>query len=249
MISFRHVYKTYAYGIHALKNISFEITQGEFVFLTGPSGAGKTTLFKLASGYDFPTNGQIQVAGFSVAEMTQRKIHLFRRRIGVVYQDFKLLRNQSVYDNVALPLRVRGEREGVLKRKVGAILEQVGLSHKWDIATECLSGGEQQRVAIARALVHQPSVLIADEPTGNLDPQLTEEVIDLFEMASAQGTTVLLATHDLALVARRNKRCLRIEEGMLCELPDSLDPASPNGNQDRLVNGASEIKRNVEVSL
>lgn len=217
MITLRHVYKTYGSGAHALSNVTFEIAAGEFVFLTGPSGAGKTTLFKLVSGFDIATSGSVNVAGFEVSEISPSKLHLFRRRIGVVYQDFRLLKNLSVFENIALPLRVRGDRNGLITRKVSAAIEQVGLSHKWDTLTEFLSGGEQQRVAIARALVHQPAVIIADEPTGNLDPDLTEEVIDLFELASAQGTTVLVATHDVALVERRRKRCLHLDMGVLHE--------------------------------
>lgn len=217
MIEFSHVYKTYPGAIHALKNIDLKIEKGEFVFLTGPSGAGKSTLFKMISGYDQVSSGKVSVAGFDLNKINENKVALFRRRIGVVFQDFKLLKDKTIFENVAMPLIIRGDRPAQIQRRVSDVLEQVGLAHKHDQYPEFCSGGEQQRAAIARAIVHQPEVLIADEPTGNLDPQLSEEIMDLFERVSAQGTTVFIATHDHPMVERRRKRVVQLRHGELIE--------------------------------
>lgn len=215
MIQFSHVYKTYPGPIHALKNIELNIEKGEFVFLTGPSGAGKTTLFKMLSAFDRATSGIVKVAGYDLGEITSADVPFFRRKIGVVFQDFKLLKDRTIFENVALPLLARGERPLQITRKVSDILEQVGLSHKSQQLPDFISGGEQQRTAIARALVTQPGVLIADEPTGNLDPGLSEEIMDLLERVCAQGTTVFVATHDHDMVKRRKKRTIQIQDGLI----------------------------------
>lgn len=214
MITFSHVYKTYAGPVHALRNVDLNVDRGEFLFLTGPSGAGKTTLFKMLSAFDRPTSGSVQVAGFDLNKITSSEVPYFRRRIGVVFQDFKLLKGRTIFENVALPLRVLGERFATTRR-VEEILDQVGLRFKLDQIVDQLSGGEQQRVAIARALVHKPELLIADEPTGNLDPDLSQEIIKLFERANAQGTTVVIASHDHELVKRMQKRVIRLKAGTL----------------------------------
>ncbi len=215
MIQFSHVYKTYPGPVHALKNIDLQVDKGEFVFLTGPSGAGKTTLFRMMSAFDKVTSGQLEIAGFDLKEISDKDIPFFRRRIGVVFQDFRLLKDKTLLENVVLPLLVRGDRPGISERKAMDILDQVGLSSKAHQMPEFVSGGEQQRTAIARALIHQPGVLIADEPTGNLDPKLSEEIMDLLERVCAQGTTVVVATHDQEMVKRRKKRTLQILDGIL----------------------------------
>ncbi len=215
MIEFSHVYKTYPGPVHALRNVDLKINQGEFVFLTGPSGAGKSTLFKVMSAFDVCTSGQIAVAGYNLNEMKAKELPYFRRQIGMVFQDFKLLSERTVAENVGLSLWVRNEKSSFIEKKVSEVLDQVSLSHRADHYPEMLSGGEQQRAAIARALIHQPSLLIADEPTGNLDPKMSEEIMDLLEHVCLQGTTIFVATHDHSMVERRKKKTLEIRDGIL----------------------------------
>ncbi len=213
MITFSHAYKAYPSGTVALRDISLKIERGEFVFLSGPSGAGKTTLFRLISAFDRATSGAVQVTGFSLADLSAKQVPHFRRRIGVIYQDFRLLKRRTNFENVALPLEIRGDSPTQIERRVREMLEQVGLGARLYDYPEAMSGGEQQRVAIARALVHQPAVLIADEPTGNLDPELSREIMGLLEKANAQGTTVFVATHDHDLINRRSHRRVKIAAG------------------------------------
>ncbi len=213
MISFSHAYKVYSNGYQGLRDVSFTIEKGEFAFLTGPSGAGKTTLFRLVSAYDRPSSGQVSVLGSEIASLKASEIPFFRRRIGVIYQDFRLLKDRTVYENVSLPLLVRGDRTSYIDRRVREVLDQVGLSFRMESFPSEISGGEQQRVAIARALVHHPGVLVADEPTGNLDSAMSEEIFDLLETVNAQGTTVFVATHDADLIRRKPFRNIKISEG------------------------------------
>ncbi len=217
MIEFKHVFKRYPTGLDALKGLSFEISKDEMVFLTGHSGAGKSTLLKLITLVERATRGVITVNGSDLMSLPRRKIPFHRRDIGVVYQDHKLLNDRTVFDNVALPLIVAGEPHRELSRRVRAALDKVGLLGKEKMYPLALSGGEQQRVGIARAVVNRPPILLADEPTGNLDPELSEEIMDLFYMFNQHNVTVLIATHDLQLLGRYGKRVLQLYEGQLID--------------------------------
>ncbi len=212
-----HVSKSYSAGSFALRDVSLEFRKGEFVFLTGPSGAGKTTLLRLLFAATQPSEGQIVVLGRNIARLGDSAIPSLRRRIGVVFQDFKLLARRTIEENVALALDVVGMPRRQTRARVFAILKQLGLQHRRYHHPLSLSGGEQQRVAIARALVNEPEILLADEPTGNLDPDLTVEIMDLIASAATRGTTVLVATHELDLVSRYGKRVLRLEAGRVVE--------------------------------
>jgi cell division transport system ATP-binding protein len=209
-----HVVKTYAGSTRpALDDVNLKIGKGEFCLLTGPSGAGKTTLLRLLFCAETATSGQVLVSGENVARLRRGAIPKLRRRIGVVFQDFKLLETYSVLDNVRLALEVQGHRPHVARERAEKILEQVGLWHKLDQPCAKLSGGEQQRVAIARALVTDPFILLADEPTGNLDPERSQDIMDLLLKANARGTTVLVATHDPGLIERYKRRTISLKDG------------------------------------
>jgi len=212
-----HVSKSYLAGSFALRDVSIELAKGEFVFLTGPSGAGKSSLLKLIFGAERPSEGQIVVLGRNIARLGESAVPPLRRRIGVVFQDFKLLPRRTVEDNVALALQVTGTPPRETRARVFAILKQLGLQHRRYHHPLSLSGGEQQRVAIARALVNEPEILLADEPTGNLDPELTVEIMDLIASAALRGTTVVVATHELEIVRRYGKRAVRLEDGRIVE--------------------------------
>ena len=212
-----HVSKSYSAGSFALRDVSLEVGRGEFVFLTGPSGAGKTTLLKLLLAVEQPSEGQIVVLGRNIVRLGEVAIPHLRRRIGVVFQDFKLLPARTVEENVGLALDVVGAPRRKARAKVFGVLKQLGLQHRRYHHPLSLSGGEQQRVAIARALVNEPDILLADEPTGNLDPDLTVEIMDLIASAATRGTTVLVATHELALVSRYGKRAVRLDAGRIVE--------------------------------
>ena len=215
MIQFSHIYKTYSGPVHALKDISLNIEKGELLFLKGPSGAGKSTLFRLLSAFERPTSGRLTVMDHDLTSIKDSEVPYFRRQIGVVYQDFKLLDNRTVFENVAIPLETRGDKRKNIEKRVCEVLDQVGLLHKKHNYPNHLSGGEQQRVSIARAIVHYPGLLIADEPTGNLDPELSEEIMALFDKVNTQGTTVFIATHNYEMIKKRSKRYLNLLEGRL----------------------------------
>ena len=215
MIQLFHVTKEYPGDGPALQDVTLEIVKGEFVFLTGPSGAGKSTLLKLIFCDEPATSGQLLIFGKNVAKIRPAAVPYVRRNIGVVFQDFKLLPQRTVAENVALPLEVRDLADREIKRRVKALLRSVGLEHRGDKFPPSLSGGEQQRVAVARALAADPALLLADEPTGNLDPDRTLEVMDLLHGANARGTTVVVATHDRSLLERYKRRVVALDHGRL----------------------------------
>lgn len=215
MIRFRKVNKTYAGGFAALKNVSFEIAPGEMAFLTGHSGAGKSTLLKLISVIEKPTSGSVKINGTEVSTLSSRDIPYLRRQVGMIFQNHHLLRDRTIFDNVALPLIIEGYSQKEVNKRVDAALDKVHLLHKSRCYPNMLSGGEQQRVGIARAIVNKPPVLLADEPTGNLDPELSLEILRLFEEFNAVGVSVIIATHDLGLIARMKYRNLTLKNGSM----------------------------------
>jgi len=215
MIEFSGVYKRYPGGHDALRNVSFELDEGEMAFLTGHSGAGKSTLLKLITLMETATRGQVVVNGKNLQRIPRRRVPYYRREIGVVFQDHKLLMDRTVYDNVALPLIVSENDPREIGRRVRAALDKVGLLGKERVYPIRLSGGEQQRVGIARAVVNRPPLLLADEPTGNLDAELSDEIMDLFESFNQHGVTVLIATHELRHVSRLMKPVLVLSNGEL----------------------------------
>ena len=221
MIELSNVVKTYDPGVKALNGISLKIDDGEFVFLVGPSGSGKSTIIKLLTAELEPTAGSVLVNGFVLEKIRPRAIPYLRRTLGVIFQDFRLIENKTVYDNVAFAMRVIGAGEGAIKKRVPYVLDLVGLENKGRRLPHEISGGEQQRVAIARALVNNPSVIIADEPTGNLDPSRSLEIMMLLEQINALGTTVMVVTHEKELVNRFTKRVVAINEGLI--ISDGMD--------------------------
>ena len=217
MIRFFHVSKSYPSGSLALADVSFHVEKGEIVFLTGPSGAGKTTLLRLILREEPPSEGSITINGRNVGAMPARDVPYLRRQIGVVFQDFKLIQSRTVMENLTLVQEAVGLPAGQHKARALRVLSQVSLQHKMNAYPLQLSGGEQQRVAIARALVNEPLLLLADEPTGNLDPDLSEEIISLLKEINAHGTTVMIATHDRDLIRRMGRRVLKLQAGRLVE--------------------------------
>ena len=218
MIEAQKVTKMYTRGVHALRELSLRIDKGEFVFLTGPSGAGKSTLLRLLLRQEVPTEGRIVVGGRDLARLSLRQVQAYRRSIGFVFQDFKLLQNKTVLDNVAFVPRVLGMAAAQQQRRTFQVLKWVGLQHRMNAFPQELSGGEQQRIAIARALVNDPVIILADEPTGNLDPDLSLEIMNLFREINARGTTVLVATHDRELIRRVSRRTLTLDHGNVVEV-------------------------------
>lgn len=215
MIRFSEVYKRYPGGGEALKNVGFRLAPGEMSFLTGHSGAGKSTLLKLITAIERPTRGQVWIGGENISKIKSRKVPFLRRRIGVIFQDHKLLYDRTVFDNVALPLVVAGLNHGEVRRRVRAALDKVGLLKKERVYPVALSGGEQQRVGIARAVAGKPPLLLADEPTGNLDPALSLEIMNLFAEFNRVGVAVLIASHDLELIQQLGYRQMVLDHGEL----------------------------------
>jgi len=215
MIRTVNLTKVYKGNVVALRDVSIDIIKGEFVFLVGPSGSGKSTMMRLILREDQPTTGEIYVAGKNVAQLASWKIPALRRNIGCVFQDFKLLPNKTVFENVAFALEVIGVSRGVIRRQVPEVLELVGLGDKAPHLPDELSGGEQQRVSIARAFVNRPQILIADEPTGNLDPTTSIEIMKLLDLINRRGTTVLMATHDHAIVDAMRRRVIELDKGIV----------------------------------
>lgn len=213
MIELKNTSMTYVNGTKALTDVSVKVEDGEFVFLVGPSGSGKSTIIKLITAELKPTVGNVFVNGFAVEKLKRRKVSYLRRTLGVIFQDFRLIANKSVYENVAFAMRVIGASNEEIKSRVPYVLELVGLENKGRRLPGELSGGEQQRVAIARALVNNPNVIIADEPTGNLDPALSLEIMMLLERINALGTTIVVVTHEKVLVDRFTKRVVVIDDG------------------------------------
>ena len=221
MIEFTDVVKTYSEGNTALNGVNMQIEDGEFCFLVGPSGSGKSTIIKMITGELKPTEGSVHVNGYSLERIRKREIPYLRRTVGVVFQDFRLIPNMTVYENVAFAMRVIGAREKEIKDRVPYVLDLVGLDSKGGRHPGELSGGEQQRLAIARALVNNPSTIIADEPTGNLDPARSFEIMSLLEEINNLGTTMLVVTHAQDLVKRFNKRTIVIDDGII--VSDGMD--------------------------
>ena len=215
MIKLHRVTKYYENKIPAINDFNLSISKGEFVFITGPSGAGKSTLIKLIFSSEQPNTGKIVVNNENITRMHSKEIPYFRRKVGVVFQDFKIIQNRSVYDNVAFPLDIIGTRRKLVKKKVWQVLKWVGLLQKKDSLPSQLSGGEQQRVAIARAIINNPILLLADEPTGNLDPKLSFEIMKLFKAINARGTTVVIATHDKNTALNFSENIITLDRGKL----------------------------------
>ena len=218
MIEANQISKVYSRGVYALRNLSLRVDKGEFVFLTGPSGAGKSTLLRLLLRQDVASEGELLVGGRNLATLTANQIQAYRRSLGFVFQDFKLLPNKTVLENVAFVPRVLGMPLPQQQRRTFQVLKWVGLQHRMTAFPLELSGGEQQRIAIARALVNDPLIILADEPTGNLDPDLSLEIMNLFREINARGTTVIVATHDRELIRRVGRRALTLDHGHVVEV-------------------------------
>ncbi|GGO71107.1 cell division ATP-binding protein FtsE [Bowmanella pacifica] len=233
MIRFEQVSKTYPGGQQALRQVNFHIAPGEMAFLTGHSGAGKSTLLKLISIMERPTVGRVMINGHDLNRIRRQQIPFIRRDIGMIFQSHQLLMDKSVFDNVALPLIIEGYSHKEVSKRVSAVLDRVGLSDKSRCLPIALSGGEQQRVGIARAVVNKPPLLLADEPTGNLDPKLSLEIIRLFEDFNQAGVAVLIATHDLGLIARMKYRTLTLKKGQM--ITDGLTEDWPGDDDESAI--------------
>ena len=215
MIEFRNVYKTYDNGTKALRDLSLYVNEGEFVFIVGSSGSGKSTLLKLLMREELPSSGEIIVAGHKLSTLRHKDLPYYRRTMGIVFQDFRLIPNMTVFDNVAFAMRVTGMSSKAVRKKVPYVLGLVGLNEKARCYPKELSGGEQQRVGLARALINNPALIVADEPTGNVDPRMSFEIVDMLNEINKRGTTILMVTHEHSLVKRIHRRIIEIHDGEL----------------------------------
>ena len=220
MIETQSLAKSYGRGMFALRDLNLKVEKGEFAFLTGPSGAGKSTLLRLLLLEERPSEGEVSVGGRNLAHLTRDEVQAYRRTVGFVFQDFKLIAAKTVFENVSFALRVLGQPVDQQRRRTYQVLKWVGLQHRLNALPLELSGGEQQRVAIARALVNEPHIVLADEPTGNLDPDLSLEIMNLFRDINARGTTVLVATHDRELIKWVGRRVIQLEHGQMAGQPE-----------------------------
>jgi cell division transport system ATP-binding protein len=218
LIETHHLSKLYNRGVYALRDLNLTVDKGEFIFLTGPSGAGKSTLLRLLLREDVPSEGELKVLGRDLISLRPAQIQNYRRSVGFVFQDFRLIPRFTVFQNVAFVMRVLGLPVATQQRKTFQVLKWVGLQHRMNALPEELSGGEQRRIAIARALVNDPQLVLADEPTGNLDPDLSLEIMNLFREINARGTTVLVATHDRELIRRVGRRSITLDHGKIVEV-------------------------------
>jgi len=218
VIETRHLSKLYSRGVYAIRDLTLTIDKGEFLFLTGPSGAGKSTLLRLLLRADLPSEGELKVGGRNLATLTAAEVQAYRRSLGFVFQDFRLIPRLSVFQNIAFVMKVLGVPVATQQRRTFQVLKWVGLQHRMNALPEELSGGEQQRIAIARALVNEPQLVLADEPTGNLDPDLSLEIMNLFREINARGTTVVVATHDRELIRRVGRRAITLDHGRIAEV-------------------------------
>ena len=226
MIQLFNVTKTYNGDIPALQGVTMQVEKGEFVFLTGKSGAGKTSLLRLIFRAELPSKGAVLVNNFNISRLQRHSIPFLRRNIGIVFQDFKLLPQKTVFENIAFALEVLGTPKREVNKRVMHVLQYIGLKHKRDILPRRLSGGEQQRVAIARAIINNPPILLADEPTGNLDPEISMEIMQLFEEINQQGTTVVVATHDVELIKKIRRKVFCLDKGKLIDVIPQEEIAS-----------------------
>ncbi len=257
VIEFKNVSKTYPNGTHALNNVSIKINDGEFVFIVGSSGAGKSTFLKIIMREQVPDNGTAIVNNYNLNKIKKKDIPKFRRTMGIVFQDFRLIPNMTVFDNVAFAMRVIGAKEKEIRKRVPYVLSLVGLSSKARQLPTQLSGGEQQRVALARALVNNAGVIIADEPTGNIDPEMSYEIVDLLNHINANGTTVVMVTHEHELVRRFNHRVITIHKGEVVSdtapktrnevfAPAEASDHKPETKEEMISAAEQEIEQNVE---
>lgn len=239
MIEFRGVYKTYGSGSHALEDVNLHIDDGEFVFVVGASGAGKSTFLKLIMREETPTSGEVVVNNYRLSRLKRKEIPYFRRTMGIVFQDFRLINTMTVFDNVAFSMRVIGKRKRDINRRVKHVLELLGLEQKANRYPLELSGGEQQRVGLARALVNHPKLIIADEPTGNVDPRMSHDIVEMLTQINERGTTVLMVTHAHELVRHFNHRVITLEKGHI--VSDTGRPATVTLGQMADVQGGAPV--------